>query len=304
MDCDLVNKCLDLIHTLEGTGAMVHFIWIPSHVVIPLNEKADRLAQCALQDDTVDLGTEYTLRAQCLDKIKEGTKIPPRCCNCGDDHNVHSTLCTVRPRPQREPATDEVSRPRLVFRQAPPPQTNAWATKPSFSAAAPPLSQPSCPTTGTSTTPAVFPPLPQHTATVPQAGNTQELPATDATQQLMAVVSALGAKVDNLTATVSGLSTEFAAFKNQQHTVCSGTATVAPTPSLASGAQQGQGESAVCQHSLCDPPKKKDNAAGQCATAAAPTPRMDTPAKPVKGATRQPRSPSGMALLPPASESK
>ncbi|MPD06636.1 hypothetical protein E2C01_102460 [Portunus trituberculatus] len=31
---------------------------------------------------------------------------------------------------------------------------------------------------------------------------------------------------------------------------------------------------------------------------------MDTPAKPVKGATRQPRSPLGMALAPPASESK
>ncbi|MPD03125.1 hypothetical protein E2C01_098748 [Portunus trituberculatus] len=26
MACDLVNKCLDLIHTLEGAGAMVHFI--------------------------------------------------------------------------------------------------------------------------------------------------------------------------------------------------------------------------------------------------------------------------------------
>ncbi|MPC83394.1 hypothetical protein E2C01_078103 [Portunus trituberculatus] len=60
-----------------------------------------------------------------LDKIKECTKIPPRCCNCGDDHNANSTLCTVRPRSQREPATDEMSRPRLVFRQAPPPQTNA-----------------------------------------------------------------------------------------------------------------------------------------------------------------------------------
>ncbi|XP_045112505.1 predicted GPI-anchored protein 58 [Portunus trituberculatus] len=140
--------------------------------------------------------------------------------------------------------------------------------------------------------------------TLPQAGITQELPATDTAQQVMAVVSALAAKVDNLTATVSGLSTKFAAFKNQQHTVCSGTSTVAPTPSPASGAQQGQGESAVCQHSLCDPPKKKDNAAGQCAIAAAPTPRMDTPAKPVKGSTRQLRSPSGMAPAPLASESK
>ncbi|MPC98613.1 hypothetical protein E2C01_093987 [Portunus trituberculatus] len=63
---------------------------------------------------------------------------------------------------------------------------------------------------------------------------------------------------------------------NQQHTVCSETSTVAPTPSLASGAQQGQGESAECQCSLY-PSKKKDNATGQCATAAAPTLRMDTP---------------------------
>ncbi|MPC84618.1 hypothetical protein E2C01_079362 [Portunus trituberculatus] len=173
-----------------------------------------------------------------------------------------------------------------------PPGSNAWATKPSFSVAAPHLSQPSCPTTSTSTTPAVFPPLPQRTATVPpvppntvpQSGITQELPGTDATQQLMPVVSALAAKVDNLTATVSALSYEFASFKNQQHIVCSGTFIVAPTPSPASGAQHGQGERAVCQHSLCDPLKKKDNAAGQCATAAAPTPRMDTPAKPVKGA--------------------
>ncbi|MPC80379.1 hypothetical protein E2C01_074957 [Portunus trituberculatus] len=61
MDCDLVTKCLDLIHALEGAGATVHFTWIPSHVDIPLNEKADRLAQCALQDDTVDPGTEYTM---------------------------------------------------------------------------------------------------------------------------------------------------------------------------------------------------------------------------------------------------
>ncbi|MPC86695.1 hypothetical protein E2C01_081531 [Portunus trituberculatus] len=61
MDCDLVNKCLDLIHALDDAGATVHFTWIPSHVGIPLNEKTDRLAQCALQNNTMDPGTEYTL---------------------------------------------------------------------------------------------------------------------------------------------------------------------------------------------------------------------------------------------------
>ncbi|MPC57377.1 hypothetical protein E2C01_051356 [Portunus trituberculatus] len=61
VNSDLVNKCLHLIHALEGAGATVHFTWIPSHVGIPLNEKADRLAQCTLQDGTVDPGTEHTL---------------------------------------------------------------------------------------------------------------------------------------------------------------------------------------------------------------------------------------------------
>ncbi|MPC79061.1 hypothetical protein E2C01_073573 [Portunus trituberculatus] len=59
----------------------------------------------------------------------------------------------------------------------------------------------------------------------------------------MAVVSTLAAKGDNLSATVSGLSNEFSAFKNQQHTVCSGTSTVASTTSPVSGAQRGQGKS-------------------------------------------------------------
>ncbi|MPC33230.1 hypothetical protein E2C01_026573 [Portunus trituberculatus] len=40
MDCDLVNKCLDLIHAVEGAGATVHFTWIPSHMGIPLNKKS------------------------------------------------------------------------------------------------------------------------------------------------------------------------------------------------------------------------------------------------------------------------
>ncbi|MPC85850.1 hypothetical protein E2C01_080648 [Portunus trituberculatus] len=40
MNCDPVDKCLDLIHALEGAGATVHFTWIPSHVGVLLNEKA------------------------------------------------------------------------------------------------------------------------------------------------------------------------------------------------------------------------------------------------------------------------
>ncbi|MPC64436.1 hypothetical protein E2C01_058552 [Portunus trituberculatus] len=134
-------------------------------------------------------------------------------------------------------------------------------------------------------------------------GVTQELFATDPTQQLMAVVSTLAVKA-NLSATVSALNNEVAASKNQQHIVRSGTFPVAPTPSSVSGAKWDQGESDVCQQSLCNPPQEEDNAAGQCAGATAPSPRMDAPTKPVKGATQQPRGPSEMAPASPASESK
>ena len=51
-----------MLYSLEGAGVKVYFTWVPSHVGILFNEKVDCLAQCALQDDAVDLGTEYTLR--------------------------------------------------------------------------------------------------------------------------------------------------------------------------------------------------------------------------------------------------
>ncbi|MPC71733.1 hypothetical protein E2C01_066019 [Portunus trituberculatus] len=85
MDCDLVNKCLDLIHALKGAGAMVHFTWIPSHMGIPLNEKPDCLAQCALKDDTVDHGTEYTLdfvHRNISDQLE-------LCCHRGSSTSLH-----------------------------------------------------------------------------------------------------------------------------------------------------------------------------------------------------------------------
>ena len=61
MDCDIVNKCLHVIPSIENTGARVHLTWVPSHVGIHCNDKAARLARRALQDDTVDPGTEGSL---------------------------------------------------------------------------------------------------------------------------------------------------------------------------------------------------------------------------------------------------
>lgn len=48
MDCYLVRSLIshDLIHALEGAADVrVHFTWVPSHVGILFNEKADRIAQ-------------------------------------------------------------------------------------------------------------------------------------------------------------------------------------------------------------------------------------------------------------------
>ena len=34
---------------------------------------------------------------ECAEKIKERVKIPPKCCNCGQDHNAGSSRCEKRP---------------------------------------------------------------------------------------------------------------------------------------------------------------------------------------------------------------
>ena len=50
-DCDIVNKFLSVIGNFKEGGASVHFTWVPSHVGIPFNEKANNLAQLTFQDD-------------------------------------------------------------------------------------------------------------------------------------------------------------------------------------------------------------------------------------------------------------
>ncbi|MPC63811.1 hypothetical protein E2C01_057917 [Portunus trituberculatus] len=98
MECDLVNKCLDLIHAPEGAGATAHFIRIPSHVGIPLNEKADRLTQCAFQDDTVDPGTGYTLgyvKSSIKDFIHTISDQLELCCHRGSGSSLHYVRCRV-----------------------------------------------------------------------------------------------------------------------------------------------------------------------------------------------------------------
>ncbi|XP_050725085.1 uncharacterized protein LOC127002873 [Eriocheir sinensis] len=59
-DCDIVNRCLSALSLLERCGATAHFIWVPSHVGLPHNEKADRLVRAASDDLIVHPSVEYT----------------------------------------------------------------------------------------------------------------------------------------------------------------------------------------------------------------------------------------------------
>ena len=51
----LVSVCRSKIDRLEGSGFVVQVLWIPSHIGIPHNERADLLAKQASKNDTVAL---------------------------------------------------------------------------------------------------------------------------------------------------------------------------------------------------------------------------------------------------------
>ena len=59
-DCDLINKCLGVIDLLERDNLRVCFTWVPSHVGISHNEKADVLARHSLTEDIADCPVEHT----------------------------------------------------------------------------------------------------------------------------------------------------------------------------------------------------------------------------------------------------
>ena len=59
-DWDIVQQCLHAIDSLERDKHRVHFTWVPSHVGIPFNEKADALARCALFIPVEGPPEEYT----------------------------------------------------------------------------------------------------------------------------------------------------------------------------------------------------------------------------------------------------
>ena len=59
-DCDIVNKCLNVLHAMESNNVLSYFIWVPSHIGLRFNERVDSLARCAISDFSDDPGTECT----------------------------------------------------------------------------------------------------------------------------------------------------------------------------------------------------------------------------------------------------
>ena len=59
-DCDLVNHCLRILSVFKDNGLRALFTWVPSHVGIPKNERADRLARDAIHDTPPHPGAEFT----------------------------------------------------------------------------------------------------------------------------------------------------------------------------------------------------------------------------------------------------
>lgn len=101
-DCDLVNQCHCILSNFKANGFSAHFIWVPSHVGIPLNEKADSLARAAIRESSTAPGTDYTynyvknlLRARVASTVSDQLN---RCYHEGSlstSHYVHVTnQCT------------------------------------------------------------------------------------------------------------------------------------------------------------------------------------------------------------------
>ena len=102
-DCDIVNRCLAILGMLKSNGVEVHFTWLPSHVGIPFNEKADRLARAAVENVTVIPDSEYTFnfiknKLKCSIETTITEQLAACCYNDSQSslHYVHvSNLCSV-----------------------------------------------------------------------------------------------------------------------------------------------------------------------------------------------------------------
>ncbi|XP_076049533.1 uncharacterized protein LOC143030260 [Oratosquilla oratoria] len=65
------------------------------------------------------------LSEECWEKIQQKVAVPPKCCNCGGQHNASSPVCPKKPRYKTLPPSIP-SIPTTVYQTAPPPTRTAW----------------------------------------------------------------------------------------------------------------------------------------------------------------------------------
>ena len=66
------------------------------------------------------------LSQECWEKIQQKIKVPPKCCNCGGQHNASSPVCPRKPRNNRSQPPNLPLMHKPVFKPAPPPTRSAW----------------------------------------------------------------------------------------------------------------------------------------------------------------------------------
>ena len=59
---DLVVQCKNIILELSNKGRNIRFSWLPSHVGLEANKRADKVAKEATRKDTIDIECDKTLK--------------------------------------------------------------------------------------------------------------------------------------------------------------------------------------------------------------------------------------------------
>lgn len=92
-DCDIVNRCLTVIHSMQKINLQNYFIWIPSHIGLYCNEKVDSLARQAVREihNVPDIECTYRyiksiVRATVTTSIDDDLNL---CCEMGSASSRH-----------------------------------------------------------------------------------------------------------------------------------------------------------------------------------------------------------------------
>ena len=67
---EIVSKCKFIKKKINITGRKIKFVWLPSHVGISGNERADTLAKIGTQKESIDINNHIVTSSQIKTKIR------------------------------------------------------------------------------------------------------------------------------------------------------------------------------------------------------------------------------------------